>query len=48
MSERDTLIRKIANLARQKQRARRRGDPNFYRISREHKDAKKKLENMKS
>ena len=37
MTQIEKLQKQVANLRRNKQRARRRGDPNFYRISAEHK-----------
>jgi hypothetical protein len=37
------MLEKLDNLVRNKRRAKRRGDPNFYRISADHKALKLKI-----
>lgn len=42
----EILKKKLADLARNKQRARRRGDHNFFRISDDHKKLKETVRNL--
>lgn len=42
----EILKKKLSDLVRNKQRAKRRGDHNFFRISDEHKQLKKTIRNL--
>ena len=48
MTQLEKMKMQLANLRRNKQRARRRGDPNFFRISADHKAKAKEIKKMEA